>query len=843
MNKEIDKPQPPSVLRQALDFSNKRGILWQSPFDNKPAFPLAAVSPQLRDNISSYALIEELTTRRNTTDSQRKRAILNRVINGINERQQLIASRLNPTAQPNSHRTTSTNVVSTFTLPSLQHFSIQLLFESQQYVDAYLLAKKVYFGPNIASPALQLDFARFAEQCALELEKLTVMTMTSGATPDALSKFDNSARMFIEAEHMRRALGDADKQTITVRGLNLKLRPLSNSISSRKLYEELARCYINLSVVLERKDKRDESLAILRRALSILEREVHPEQDAELVAICLHNIGTLTDVHKNRKPEALWYLQRAIEMRRRLYAHFNGSRERLADSLEAYGQIVLRMGDRELGIAVLREAADEYVGLFTRRRGNTRVVAVLNSIALALERSGDVRAGIELKRFALNLLRELFPTRHHELVASLCDSLGVSLEETGQTDEGVRLKREALAIREAIFAGMDHPDLAASYNNFASTLEGIGSTEKALELRRKACGMYERIYVAPNGPQKRVEQLGNTRPTTSVAAEDLSLTQAFITVLHGTGHIETDYGDKARGIELHKRAVGLCEKLYRVNSDAPLPEPQLALSYHSIGHMYCTYAQHTGEPIATARTTGITYLRKALTMRRALFSSHDSALLLESATTLIQQDIPVLERLEIVKDFRQMLLRMRSRLQPGQFASMVAAFAFALERHRDYWTAEIELDAPRWINELYEAGRVAERLAHTEKQRLRGILGVSESANAAYTVAEYARLETASDDDDVDEWADVRGFRHVTSKKVDPDADVDTQVAAGGGAVRARPARQPVESSDGHVDVDGSPVWINLADVTTQGKGTCSYSSNESSVYYSGVSVDSRRMR
>ncbi len=220
------------------------------------------------------------------------------------------------------------------------------------------------------------------------------------------------------------------------------------------------------------------------RSAAILDRRF--KDRPEVYATLVDTTGTIYMNLWEIEP-ALAQLERAVEMRRRLYG--DDSPE-LAESLSSLGLALGFQGDFENGEANAREALQR-----TRQRLDARhpeLIRPLNNLVTLLCFKGDIPAADEPSSEALDLARELMSEDREELVTAV-GNRALVLTKKGEAEDAVKLYREALDLRRR-YHGEAHPDVAVMLNNLALLLKQQDRFVEAADRYRQALALQRRLF-------------------------------------------------------------------------------------------------------------------------------------------------------------------------------------------------------------------------------------------------------------------------------------------------------------------------------------------------------------
>jgi tetratricopeptide (TPR) repeat protein len=218
----------------------------------------------------------------------------------------------------------------------------------------------------------------------------------------------------------------------------------------------------DLAVTLKFVGKLDEAGELYLRALTILERELGPE-DPELATL-FHNLGGLEHA-RGAFAAAEAPARRSVELRRRALGDDHPA---VAADAAALAAILDGLGRDDEAEELLREA----IGCFERALGPSHYEVAFNrgQLGALLFRTGRLDEAEQLYRRALHDLEELLGADHPDLAPPL-NNLAVLLATRGDYADAAALHRRALAA----LAGRvepDHPTLVACRENLAALAAG-----------------------------------------------------------------------------------------------------------------------------------------------------------------------------------------------------------------------------------------------------------------------------------------------------------------------------------------------------------------------------------
>jgi CHAT domain-containing protein/tetratricopeptide (TPR) repeat protein len=231
--------------------------------------------------------------------------------------------------------------------------------------------------------------------------------------------------------------------------------------------------------------KLDEMEKALRECLA-LARQLHPDQDAPLVAQSLGNLGVVLHA-RGKSADAEPLFRDALDMDKRLY---KGDHPHVASGLTNLATVLRDRGKYADAEPLFKDALE----LFKRlHKGDHLSVAIsmanFASILKARSKYADAEA---LFREALEMNKRLF-TGDHPHVATSLNNLASVLQDRGQYADAEPPYREALEMRKRLFKG-DHPEVALGLNNLADILRERGQYADAEALFREALEMNKRLY-------------------------------------------------------------------------------------------------------------------------------------------------------------------------------------------------------------------------------------------------------------------------------------------------------------------------------------------------------------
>jgi tetratricopeptide (TPR) repeat protein len=312
---------------------------------------------------------------------------------------------------------------------------------------------------------------------------------------------------------------------------------------------QTAQSLVDLALFLNEHERPDEAEPLLRRALSIIEKQDSREELAGVIV-------NLADVRlaQGEGDDAESLLRKALALR----GTTGGAGEILdrltallrlkgdLDEAEALSRRALTFGrtaERLRGLAVTLEPRgkngeaaqlhQEALALQERQFGpvHPQVALTLNSIALLKVGAAEFDAAAPVLERALAIFEQTLGPESPEAATAL-DNLGNVRRAQRNFPAAEHLLLGALGIRRKAL-GEDHLDTAVTCNNLAGVYHVQGKLDQAEPLYRKAIAIRE-------------QQLGENHPDTAQA-------------LYNLGHLLRQKGDAAASVATFSRALAAAE--------------------------------------------------------------------------------------------------------------------------------------------------------------------------------------------------------------------------------------------------------------------------------------------
>jgi tetratricopeptide (TPR) repeat protein len=322
---------------------------------------------------------------------------------------------------------------------------------------------------------------------------------------------------------------------------------------------------INLSEIHDEAGDHDEAIASSRRALSLHEDVLGP--DDPLVALAMHRLA-ISYTRVGNYGEAVALFERALAIHERTLgpdhpevgnvlqpltiAYFETGRydealavgqRSLAISEQAFGpdhgnvsNILGALGMIHSGTGDQRRARSYYERALEIRerslgRDHPHVGLALNNIAGTYIRAGDYARALPFVERARSIFEHKLGPEHPD-VANALTTLGVIHHRTGAHDQSIALHERALSIREKSL-GPTHRDVAGSLGNLATVYYTLDDLARAKPLYERVLTIFE-------------QSLGPSHPAVAQALTDLA-----------NVHLATDDHDQAE--PLYERALSIYE--------------------------------------------------------------------------------------------------------------------------------------------------------------------------------------------------------------------------------------------------------------------------------------------
>ncbi|MEM9459548.1 MAG: serine/threonine-protein kinase [Myxococcota bacterium] len=265
---------------------------------------------------------------------------------------------------------------------------------------------------------------------------------------------------------------------------------------------ELARVLTNIGLTLQEQGKLDDALEHLDRALEIEEHALGPEHP-ELASVLI-NIG-LTRQAQGKLDDALALYQRSLAL---VQQALGPAHPRLASSLHSIGRVLAGQGKHDGALDHYRRA----LALIEQARGpeHPDVAVMLINIGGVLYMRGELDDALDHYRRAMAITTRAFGEMHTEVGKALIN-IGLVRQEQGQLDQALDDFRRALTIIEQTL-GPEHVNIAETMINMGLTLQAQGNNEEALERYRRAQTILARA-------------LGPTHPKLAIVLSNIAMVQ------------------------------------------------------------------------------------------------------------------------------------------------------------------------------------------------------------------------------------------------------------------------------------------------------------------------------
>jgi len=247
-------------------------------------------------------------------------------------------------------------------------------------------------------------------------------------------------------------------------------------------------------------------------------------------------------------------------------------------------------------------------------QGTLAEAQLLSALGRSAERHGEVAAGVERLRAALDIVRSQDPPRP-PVVATSQLSLANALAALGHYDEAITLSEAGITALETTL-GVDHPRVETSVSNYGNILYQAGRYEDAVDTIRRAQTMAEGIY-GPKHPE-----LATLHNNLSVALSKLGRIEEGVGALEQALAVQLD--------SLGERNPKTLSTIYNLGTfHARLGHPDEAREYFTRALALRREVLAPGAPTTIANLAGLgrleleqgqteaarAYLEQALTLR------------------------------------------------------------------------------------------------------------------------------------------------------------------------------------------------------------------------------------
>lgn len=154
----------------------------------------------------------------------------------------------------------------------------------------------------------------------------------------------------------------------------------------------------------------------------------------------------------------------------------------IARDLYRLGTLEFSAGDSELGLSLLRDAAERLAAAGSAE--TTLHASIRHDIGVMLIQRGELNAAKDVLEAVQTTRRKLLGDRHPDLAVTMKELAGIARQQ-GASDEAESLYLGALDINESML-GPEHPETANNLNSLAVFYRGLGRDEQALEFGLRA---------------------------------------------------------------------------------------------------------------------------------------------------------------------------------------------------------------------------------------------------------------------------------------------------------------------------------------------------------------------
>jgi tetratricopeptide (TPR) repeat protein/predicted MPP superfamily phosphohydrolase len=309
--------------------------------------------------------------------------------------------------------------------------------------------------------------------------------------------------------------------------------------------------------------------------------EKHPDTDVALQANVLNDLGS-TYGYLGNNLEALGYLERALEIRRKL---FGEEHLHTAESLNNVGNIYSELGRNRDALRYHDRALEIRRKLFGEEHPHT--AQSLNSIGAIYRELGNNQKALRYHDRALGIRLKLFGEEHPDTAESL-NNVGDIYSKFGKNQEALKYHERALEIRRKLF-GEEHPHTAESFNDVGNIYSKFSKNQEALRYYERALGIRRKLF-------------GEEHP---------SMSESF----NNIGSIYNKLGKNEDALRYHMHSLEIDLKLYGKE------HPRTSQSFNNIGVTYCYLNKNQD---------ALNCFERALEIRRKLFGEEHPDTLITS---------------------------------------------------------------------------------------------------------------------------------------------------------------------------------------------------------------------
>jgi CHAT domain-containing protein/Tfp pilus assembly protein PilF len=295
---------------------------------------------------------------------------------------------------------------------------------------------------------------------------------------------------------------------------------------------------------------------------------------------------------QGRAREALGLLEKALELRRKLYPESKYPRGHadLAESLNNMGVVLTTLGQPAKGLPYFEQALQMRQRL-RPKQDSPAVASNLSNVGSALQALGQPDKAFPYFEQALQMQRRLHPgTDHAALALSLNNMAGV-LDALGQPGEALVYCEQALQMRQRLWGQRDHAEIVNSLTSKGHLLRVLGEPGKALACAEQALQMSQRLYANKDHPM-------------------------LAGALNSMGLVLETLGEPGKALPYFEQGLQISQRLY-----APGDHPHVATALVNLAGALVT----VGRP-----RKALTYYAQALEMRRRLYAGKDHPELAQS---------------------------------------------------------------------------------------------------------------------------------------------------------------------------------------------------------------------
>jgi CHAT domain-containing protein/Tfp pilus assembly protein PilF len=269
-------------------------------------------------------------------------------------------------------------------------------------------------------------------------------------------------------------------------------------------------------------------------------------RDSAWEATCLHDLGVVNEA-AGEPGKAVALLQKALDMRRRLYGEENAEVARTRTRL---GVAYNALGDEKRALAEHQQA------LATRRKllgdQHRDVAESLGYVGLAYDDLGESRKAIGSFEKALTIWRKLYGEKHADVAITL-SNLGACYGALGEHRKALDYFEQSLKIRRQLY-GDRHTDVADSLRSMGVAYVGLDDLDKALQCDEKALAIWHSLH-------------GEIHTDVAMG-------------LNSVGVVHHYRGEEAKALAAFQQALAIRRKLFGPT------HPSMALSLHNVGFAF-----------------------------------------------------------------------------------------------------------------------------------------------------------------------------------------------------------------------------------------------------------------